>query len=171
MTVKVDLIDSMRHERAVLLTILSTASSALLTRPGLVGEWSVAQVLAHLTASDWRLIQAIGVLHCAGSLATWETLSDEQVEAANARVAARAATQPFARIWARFTEARELLLSAISGLTDEELLTPVGAQSYSLEQLIAGDTWMHEQEHRLEIGHALYAALHGANGARHLGDS
>jgi|GEM_PF-1387324 hypothetical protein len=166
MTVKLDLIDAMRHERAALLTTLSPAGSDLLMQPGLVGEWSIAQVLAHLAASDWRLIQAIGVLHCTGSLAEWETLSDAQVEAMNAQVAARAATQPFPRIWARFTEARELLLMAIGGLTEDELLTPVGTQSYSLEQLIAGDTWMHEQEHRPEIARAIFTVLHAANDGR-----
>jgi hypothetical protein len=165
MTVKVDLLDAMRHERAALLTTLSAANSALLTQPALVGGWSVAQLLAHLTVADWRLIQAISVLRCTGSLTSWETLSDAQVEEANRQIAARTAAQPFAPIWTRFTEARELLMQAIAGLTEEELLMPVGPQSYSFEQLIAGDTWMHEQEHRPDIARAIFMALHAAPGA------
>ena len=59
-TSKTDLLQAIDQERGALQALLDTLSPEQMAAPGIVGEWAVKDVLAHLTAWDQM------VLGCAG---------------------------------------------------------------------------------------------------------
>src|ERR1700682_1569184 len=53
------LLESIRSERARLMEAIEGLSDAALLEPGVVGDWSIKDILAHLSAWERRLAQRV----------------------------------------------------------------------------------------------------------------
>ena len=101
---------------------LADADPALLTAPGLVGEWSARELMAHLAHwNDW----ASTCLTAAVEGGLEGLVTDEwDVDAQNANVAREAASLPMSAVRDREAESHERLASLLAGLDPAVLAMP-----------------------------------------------
>jgi hypothetical protein len=138
----------LRDARDEFIAALGEMDPQLLTTPGLSGEWSAREVIAHL---GYWAGHAAEALHHAGQGRTGDFGTDEMdVDERNAVVARVAAQSDLAAVRQREQAAYEALLTAVEradpGWLDERV-----AYGDSLEQVIRDDGADHYREHAAEI--------------------
>lgn len=124
-TTKAALLAAADDELAQLERLLAPLSAEQQTAPGVVGEWSIKDVLAHLTA--WHEMAL--AWHAAGLRGetpptpgggfTWA-----QLPALNQQIYAAHRDEPLAQVWAAFRESAARTRAAIEAAGDEQLFTP-----------------------------------------------
>lgn len=138
-------LDAAREE---LSSALADADPALLTVPGLVGDWSARELVAHLAHwADW----ASTCLEAAaddrlGELAshTWD------VDAQNASVAAEVAALPMSAVRDREAESYERLVERLSAL-DPSLLSMPAPWGGTVETIVIENGPEHYAEHAQHV--------------------
>lgn len=144
------ILDELRRERDGFLAALDDADPALLTVPGLVGEWSARELLAHLGYWTGHAAEALhraeqGVLHEFG---TDDPAFD--VDAINEAVARVAADTDFATVRLREEAAYAALVERLAAADDAWLLDTTGYRD-TLEQVLREDGPEHYHEHTLDL--------------------
>lgn len=123
-TTKTQLLEDMETEYKALEQLLAGLSSERMIQPGIVGEWSVRDVLAHLL--EWQ--QMVLRWHAAGLKGKAvaipaEGLSWAQIPELNQRIYEKHCARPLADIQKEFKASHKKMLSTIQGLSEEELFT------------------------------------------------
>ena len=131
--------DLMRAEHARLEALLAGVSDVELVRPGAFGEWSVKDMLAHITFWEQRLIAYLN----GARESLIQPGEDEQVaiDRINADVLAANRERPLAEVRAAFDASYQEALELAESLSAEDLADEV------LYNLLAGDTFEHYREH------------------------
>lgn len=134
-------LDAARDELSV---ALEGADPTLLTVPGLVGEWSARELVAHLAHwADWASTcldaAAAGTLEGIGS-------DDWDVDAQNADVAAGVASSSMSAVRDREAEAYERLASRLASL-DPALLAMPAPWGGTLDTIVVENGPGHYAEH------------------------
>jgi uncharacterized protein (TIGR03083 family) len=119
-----------------------------LTTPGVEGEWSIKDMLIHLTASHKELAAILQaacqeVAHVAEDI---ECLNEQFISAARAR--------PLRDVWAAFQTTYAQMKQSLEALNEQALQNPqqlAGLDGMTLQQVIACDTYSHYEEHALAI--------------------
>lgn len=131
--------DLMRAEHQRLEALLADIPDEQFAQPGAFGEWSVKDMLAHITFWEQRLIAYLTGAH--------ESLiqpgEDEQagIDRINASVFAANRDRPLAEVRAAFDGSYQQTLAQVESLSDDALA------HQELYGLIAGDTFGHYREH------------------------
>ncbi len=135
------------HER--ILEAIEGLSPETMLEPGVVGEWSVKDVLAHLTRWEAEVVKLLWQAH-QGTQPT--TLLNEQVtdDEVNARWHQEDQARPLERILEDFHGVRNQTIRRLEYFTDKDLSDPdrypwLGGQP--LWQWVAGDSYVHGDEH------------------------
>ena len=134
-------LDAARDE---LSAALENADRTLLTVPGLVGDWSARELVAHLAHwVDWASTcldaAAAGTLDTLGS-------DDWDVDAQNADVAAAVASLPMSAVRDREAESYERLVALLAGL-DPALLAMPAPWGGTLDTIVVANGPGHYAEH------------------------
>jgi hypothetical protein len=118
-------------------------------KPGVVGDWSVKDVLAHL--ADWEAHMSLWLAEArAGSLvAEIETgLSWKQMDAFNERIYNRHRGQSLDEVLAYFHETHQQFMDMVEAMPEEEMLEPgryafigKGTVAYWLSLYAGHDRW------------------------------
>ena len=138
----------LRRARDEFQAALADVDPQLLTAPGLAGEWSARELLAHL---GYWAGHAAEALHHAEQGRTGEFGTDEMdVDERNAVVARVAAQTELATVRQREQAAYEALLTAVER-ADPAWLDERVAYGDSLEQVIRDDGEDHYREHAADI--------------------
>ena len=126
-----------------------------LTTPCVVGEWSIKDLLAHLTIWQKHLLT---VLRAARHETTPETpiaqLTCEDIDCLNQAFYAAAKARPLSDVWAVFRATYRQVKQELEALSEETLTDPeryLWLDGMALSQVIATDTYEHYQEHTLLI--------------------
>ncbi|MGL4649144.1 MAG: ClbS/DfsB family four-helix bundle protein [Caldilineaceae bacterium] len=124
-TTKVELLRALDAERSQLESLLAPLAPEQLTAPGVVGAWSVKDVLAHLTA--WH--QMCLTWHAAGKRGEQpatpaDGLTWQQIPILNERIYMQWRDEPLASVRTAFAASCDEIRAAIAAATDEELWTP-----------------------------------------------
>jgi len=124
-TSKDDLLTAIEKERGALETLLETLSPEQMTEPGVVGEWSVKDVLAHLV--EWEqmclgwyeagLRSEVPPLPAPGF--KWN-----QTPQLNQQIYEKHRSQPLDDVLEQFHASHREILKVIQGLSNEELFAP-----------------------------------------------
>ncbi|MGH2625323.1 MAG: ClbS/DfsB family four-helix bundle protein [Anaerolineales bacterium] len=125
---------------------------AELLQPGVVGAWSVRDVLQHLSIWEAETIQLILGFRRGGRPPS--DRFSEGVDALNAKWHAATRHRPLDRVLADFHAVRKQTLKQIEDLTEDELSRPSHfpwLEGRPLAQWIAEDTYLHEREHAGQI--------------------
>ena len=144
-------------ERAV-----AAAGSAPWDEPGVVGTWSVKDVVGHLAAFEWVLIDAVRLLN--GSAESTPYLDAFRAGDFNdAQAAARAAHSP-EDVVAEYRQAHAEAMAALEPIAPERM-SEVGAmpwygEAYSFDDLVVYQCYGHKREHCAQI--ALFLDAHAA---------
>lgn len=143
-----DLVRELEEARAEFSAALADVDPGLLTAPGLVGEWSAAQVVAHL---GYWAGHATEALHRAeqGELDSFGR-DEPDVEATNAVVARVAAETDLRTILQREEVAYAALLARLR-VVDAETLDERTGEGDTLEQVLRDDGSDHYREHTADL--------------------
>ena len=147
------LLDALQEERDLFLESVEGLPDQAWVQPGVVGEWSVKDIVVHL--SRWEA-ELIGMLHQAQQARPPVTaqMGSESRDALNARWIAASQARPIERIVADFQGVRDQAIQRVQALSEEDLGNPsfypwLGGRP--LSDWIAKDTVWHEAEHRVQI--------------------
>lgn len=131
--------ERMRAEHARLEALLAGIPDEQFVRPGALGEWSVKDMLAHITFWEQRLIAYIN----GARESLIQPGEDEQagIDRINAGVLAANRDRPLAEVRAAFDASYQQTLALVETLGDDDLANE------ELSGLVAGDTFEHYREH------------------------
>ncbi|MDQ2934931.1 MAG: maleylpyruvate isomerase N-terminal domain-containing protein [Chloroflexota bacterium] len=142
------LVAELAEGRAAFRAALDDVDPALLTTPGLVGEWSARELVAHLGYWDGHAADA---LHAAEDGRTAEFDAEGlDVEARNATVARVAAASDFETVRSREEASFEALLDRLRD-ADPSWLFQRTASGDTVEQVVREDGADHYREHAADI--------------------
>lgn len=131
--------DLMRAEHARLESLQAEIPDEQFIQPGAFGEWSVKDMLAHITFWEQRLIAYLN----GARESLIQPGEDEQagIDRVNASVFAANRDRPLADVRASFASSYQQTLALVESLGDDVLTDE------ELYGLIAGDTFGHYREH------------------------
>ncbi|MPZ49377.1 MAG: ClbS/DfsB family four-helix bundle protein [Dehalococcoidia bacterium] len=144
------LLDLVRQTRASLNVLIDNLTEAEMLIA--LGDWSVKDHLAHITAWERRLLatllnqppqDAFGI-----DAATYSVSSTDQL---NDFIYERERFRHLPVVAASYTETHRDLLTALGALTDADLATPFAVESGTMLEHIAVNTYEHYIEHETWI--------------------
>ncbi len=123
-TSKTDLMAAIKQERGALEATLETLTPEQMVEPGVVGEWSAKDVLAHLV--EWE--QMVLGWYRAGLQGEIPELPApgfkwNQTPQLNQRIYEKYCDRPLGEIMERFHASHQEILGVIQGLSNKELFT------------------------------------------------
>jgi uncharacterized damage-inducible protein DinB len=149
---KQELLDQIRQARAELLAAINDLSADAMLRPGVVGLWSVKDLLAHVTVWQSELITALAGLGRPGN--TPHIVKIEDLDEFNAEQYHINASRGLDIILEDFHGVHKHLIRAVEGI-DEKTLNNARRfpwmEGEPLTYLIAENGNWHEQEHARQI--------------------
>lgn len=150
---KEELLAALEHSRVEFLKSIEGLPDEKLLEPGVVGEWSVKDILAHLSRWEAELVtllfQAEKGLTPATALNTGMPF-DEQ----NAKWHAQTKDRPLERVWADFDGVRKQTIRRVGSFSDRDLTDPQRFEwlkGTPLVDWITGDSTEHDAEHSAQI--------------------
>ena len=147
---KPELLDQIRTERGRLEETLARLTHAQMLLPGVDGEWSVKDALAHISAWERRMISWVGS-HLQGEEPDIPLPWD--VERMNAETYAQVKDKPLAEVLEEFRLTYWDSLALAETLNEEQLQT-VYTDTWPMGPLwtgVAANTNWHYKEHRTDI--------------------
>jgi hypothetical protein len=154
-TTKAELVQTMQTSYTAFEQLLTTLDETQLTTPGVNGDWSVKDILAHIAA--WHT-------HCALSLEavgrgeepddSQLVNSEEEMHRFNADTFAAKRAVPLDQIWHDLRTSYQRLQTVVEALNESDLFEPqrfAWLEGHPLWRMVAGDTFEHYPEHALMI--------------------
>ena len=146
-----ELLAALEAARARLDAALEGLTEAELTRPGTVGDWSIKDLMAHVTAWDVDLLTNLGQAK-RGQKPGRTAWDNAAIQAQNVAWYAEFKDRPLDRVVADYDGVHAQLLRRVEGLTDSELEAPAAwLQGRPLFQYFLDDVVTHEGEHGAEL--------------------
>jgi hypothetical protein len=145
---KQQLLMTLRDERAAWDTLLNSLSDKQSTTPGITGEWSVKDIIAHINAWESRPVAWLEAIERGAQPTPPSWSRDLDEDSINAWIfkTNRHRSLPEVRNEARQTFER--LVQGIERMDEEQLNTPIAWLNHSaFSDSIAGNTWEHYQAH------------------------
>jgi hypothetical protein len=144
-----DLLDQLETTRERLLVALEPLSDEEILAPGAIGDWSVADLLVHLTVWESELVTTLMRLKSGQKPARMlEAIAD--TDAFNARVYAENKGRDLDRIFDDFHGVRVQLERWLENFSDKELNDPQRYRwlgGHSLLEIVKANSFGHELEH------------------------
>ncbi len=159
---KAAILNKIETEYRALEDLLAPLDGWQLTTPGIVGDWSIKEMLIHLTISHKRLVLMLQAAR-QGAAPEQPTVSfrDEEIGQLNEAFYQAARARPLREVWAAFKATHAQVKQMIEELNEQALLD---CNSFSwlggmaLQCFIAGSTYEHYEDHILPIRVWLAAA-------------
>ncbi len=150
MSTMTNLFETLKRERTILLDAITTLPEALLDEKGVVGEWSIKNVLAHLTSWERVVTDFLPERIATGSRPHILAIMSAEEDGWNAQqVASREHLTPREQL-DEFQRTRQALLQVLHELGEEALNRqhPWPEWQGTLETYILEQVGGHEREHR-----------------------
>jgi hypothetical protein len=150
---KRDLKTTLSKSREKLLVSIDGLFDEQLQEPGVNGDWSVKDILFHLTKWEAESIKLVWQLS-QGETPTTLHFSDLKMDEVNAEWAAQSKTRTLDLVLDDFDGARRQMIRRVDMFKDLDLEDPNRFPALDGEPLwkwIASDTFEHEAEHILQI--------------------
>ncbi len=150
---KAELLDRLQVAYEELERVLLEVGEEKLAEPGVIGVWSVKDILAHVTAWEGRVVAWIEALKHGGTPrpAPWsKDLSEEQV---NAFIYEQNKARPFSEVVESWRKTHRFVAGFIRESSEADLFTRkidwLGSQPFA--DAIPGNTYEHQHEHAQQI--------------------
>jgi len=121
-----------------------------LTSRGLAGDWSLKDIIAHIT---WHEKEMVGLIkaHALVGSELWNLPTDER----NAVIYTEVRDQSIEQVLAESTQVHQQLLDALPSLSDSDLTDPIGFPNMPPDWqpwlIIAQNTYEHYQDHIKDV--------------------
>jgi hypothetical protein len=149
---KDELIQQIESSWADLQSALDGLTEEQMHRPGVVGRWTVKDVLAHIAAWQTRLITAMFKAEKGFSPDTTE--GGPTIDQLNEKFYREMKDRPFDLVWDDLDSSYHQLLNRLSGWNDKDLFNPKRfkwMKGQPFVEYIAGDSYEHYTEHAAHI--------------------
>jgi uncharacterized damage-inducible protein DinB len=144
----------MESARAELLEAIAGMSDEQLLEPGVVGPWSVRDVLQHISLWEAELVRLLAHVEQGRKPSGERWSANLDIDALNAKWHAETAGRPLDRVQDDFHAVRRQTLRRLETMSDNDL-ERVRPQAWlrkrPLWQWIAEETFEHDREHSAEI--------------------
>jgi hypothetical protein len=150
---KDEILDALEDEREKFLEAIDGLSDEDMQAPGVVGEWSIKDILSHLNAWEAELVRLLWQAK-GGQRPTTVHFSDLSVDERNAQWHEANRARPLERVLADFEAVRKQTLRRVDEFSDEALNDPQRypwLKGYPLWEWVANDSFKHEAEHAAQI--------------------
>jgi hypothetical protein len=150
---KADLLSSLKTSREGMLAALDGLDDEGMSEPGVIDEWSVKDILVHLSLWEAELVTLLWQAR-QGRRPTTAQLGKETVDELNARWHGMYKDRALDRVLDDFRAVRHQTERRVDGFTDGELADPnlfPWLNGEPLEHWIAEDSFGHEAEHMAQI--------------------
>jgi len=144
------LLEVMRTARSNWEALLTEAGEARLSEPGVEGDWSLKDIIAHISYYEGWAADCVAALRRGEPLPRSEYRGLE-LDERNARIYERNRERSLTDVLCDSQNSFQRSLDAIQGLRDEDLYDREFMRGYGVEwvvhELIEGDTYEHYQDH------------------------
>jgi uncharacterized protein (TIGR03083 family) len=149
---KRDLLDKIRTARADLENALASLTDAQMIQPGILGDWSVKDILSHLIFWEQKMLHRIqtGIVPQPAPGETW----DQMIDRMNDENYRATRDESLDAVRAEFQNSYAEALAFIGALSNEDLNDPEKYEFWRGEPIwkyMRGDTYEHYQEHAAPI--------------------
>ncbi|HJS29973.1 MAG TPA: ClbS/DfsB family four-helix bundle protein [Anaerolineales bacterium] len=146
---------AIRTELAALNATLARIDRTLMTVPGVEGDWSVKDILSHL--ASWRRLLVVWTNDLIDGRTPNRpdpTESWGDIDQVNNSLYLETRDRSLDEALDEFASACEASTALVEGLTEADLTDPARftwRRGVPLWQMVAGNTWVHDREHRESI--------------------
>jgi len=142
---------ALKDSRMKMETALRGLTDEQLLEPGVIGEWSVKDLLSHLTAWEAEVVTRLAKLQ-AGKKIQSVVPADDTIDSLNAKWYQAHKDRDLDRVLADFHGVREQMIRQVESLNDKQLALPLPwSKTDTIENLIAWNSYDHEPEHAEQI--------------------
>lgn len=150
---KAELLQALEQSREELLDLLEGLEDEQFLQPGVCGDWSLKDVLAHLTRWEAELVKLLWQA-AQGQTPTSAHFSRLSVDELNQRWQREMTPRPLAAVLEDFHGVRAQTMRRLEDFSDRDLADPqrfrwLGGRA--LWQWIAEDSFLHERQHAGQI--------------------
>jgi hypothetical protein len=155
MTEKSELLAELDREWANIERVCAGLSEEEMVAPGVEGEWSVKDILCHLSAWEKYLLDRLGVV-LTGQPPLYPAMSSwDDVHRFNAQVHAENKDRPLTSAIIEFRSLYQGVMTVLQAISDDQLSAPYSYDfpddNITLVQLIRANTCEHYREHCISI--------------------
>ena len=152
---KLELLETLRSERERWEALLAEADGPQMEQPGVAGDWSVKDIVAHVTAYERGLVEWLEAALRGESL-EFPDLDHPDVDQRNAAIFSENRDRPLRDVLLESRQVFQRLLELIQALPEEELMDPDRTEwfvrprwneSRPLWKCIADDSYKHYHQH------------------------
>lgn len=150
---KAQLLEALQVGREKILQAIEGLSEAEMGQPGVVGEWSVKDILVHLTRWEAELVKLLWQA-AQGVKPTTVHFTSPSVDEINARWYTESRDRPLSLVFQDFHAVRTQTLRRVKELPEKALIDQdyfPWAESQPLWKWISCDSFEHEAEHAAQI--------------------
>jgi len=150
---KNEVIKALQEGREAFLETLEGLDDDTLLRSGVVGEWSVKDLLFHLTMWEAELVKLLWQAS-QGQTPTTIHFTDATDDETNLAWSRLGESRPLEQVWQDFHAVRRQTIQRVRALADKDFGDPARfpwLDGRPLEDWIAADTHGHEAEHTAQI--------------------
>jgi hypothetical protein len=154
-SIRTELMVELDQEWANIERICARLSEAEMTTPGVEGEWSVKDILCHLSAWEKYLLDRLGMV-MTGQPPLYPVMTSlDDVHRFNAQVYADNKDRPLTSVVIEFRSLYRGVMTVLEAMSDDQLTQPYSYDfpddGLNLLQLIRANTCEHYREHRIAI--------------------
>ena len=151
---KARILDEMRTNYAALEGILVQLDETQMTTEGVIANWSIKDILAHIASWHHRLLVCLNAAIRHEQPAISGPDSVEEMDRFNAQFYQENKSRPLGEVLTDFRTTYLQIMDKVQAMPEDDLTNPhrfPWAQGRPLWHLIAGDTYEHYQEHMGQI--------------------
>ncbi len=148
------LLEVMRTARSNWEALLAEVGEARLTGPGVEGDWSVKDIIAHITYFETWAADNVMALRL-GEPRPQAEYKGLEMDEENARIYERLRAKPLAEVRQESQISFQRSYEAVQGLRDEDLYDPeftrAAGADWIVFDLVEGDTFEHYNDHSVSV--------------------
>jgi hypothetical protein len=144
------ILDEMRTKYAALEGILAPLDESRMTTEGVNGDWSIKDILAHITAWHLRLLDRLHAATRNEEPTLSGVVTDEEVDRLNEQFYNENKSRPLKDVLTDFRTTYLQIADVVQAMNEEDLISPqrfAWMRGNPLYYLVAGDTYEHYEEH------------------------
>jgi hypothetical protein len=149
-TNKSELLDQIRQGRTTWEALLAQVEPERLTEPGVEGDWSLKDVIAHIAFWEGRAVKRLQAVARGKAPTPHPIIKNLDTDDANAWIYNQNENRPLAEVQAEEQALYEQLLAALEPISDADLFTPsrfAWLDGNALWETIPGNSYGHYEEH------------------------
>ncbi len=149
---KKEITQALDEERAKFLKAIEGLSDEQMTEKGVIDDWSIKDILAHIATWESEMVTFIAQLQQGKKPRT--NLMSGKVDELNAEFYKNNKNRPLDRILTDFHGVRKQTIKQVESLSEKELTDPKHSphtKGNALWEIIKSDSFGHEAEHREQI--------------------